>query len=46
MKSDLLLQISECSTQSELMDLWKTLTECEQKAYRKFFSDRKAELNG
>lgn len=44
--SDLLIQIHGCETQSELMNLWKTMTECEQKAYRKFFTERKEELNG
>ena len=43
-KSDLLYEIQQCTSQDELMALWKTLSSTEQKAYRGFFTEKKNDL--
>lgn len=43
-KSNLLYEIQQCTSQDELMALWKTLSSTEKKAYQSFFSERKNNL--
>lgn len=43
-KSDLLYEIQQCTSQDELMALWKTLSSTEQEAYKSFFTEQKNNL--